>query len=374
MKIIIIGPAFPLRGGIANFNEALCRSLQKSGHDVSVISFSLQYPSILFPGKSQFESGDGPKDIRIKTMINSINPANWIRVANFIKSQKPDLVVIRFWLPFMGPCLGTIARLIRKQVKIIAVTDNVIPHEKKPGDRLLTSYFVKSCNGFIAMSDAVLNDLKQFDNAKPKIVLPHPVYDIFGEKTDRASAIKELKLDENTRYILFFGFIRKYKGLDILLNAFSKSDYKKYNVKLIVAGEFYEDAKPYSDFILQHNLGDSVILHSDYIPTGKVKFYFAAAGLVAQTYRSATQSGVAQIAYHFERPLLVTNVGGLAEIVPHLKTGYVAEPDPDSVANWLNDFYQNNRESEFAANIITEKKRFAWDYFVQGIQDLYAQL
>jgi len=374
LKIIIIGPAFPLRGGIANFNEALCRSLQKAGNDVSVISFSLQYPSFLFPGKTQFEVGEGPKDIRIKTMINSVNPANWIRVAQLVKSEKPDLVIIRFWLPFMGPCLGTIARLIRKSTKIIAITDNVIPHEKKPGDKILTSYFIKSCNGFIAMSDAVLNDLKQFDDSKPKIILPHPVYDIFGEKTGRQTALKELNLSENVRYVLFFGFIRKYKGLDILLEAFSKFDHKKYNVKLIVAGEFYDDEKPYSDFIEQHKLGDSVILFRDYIPSEKVKYYFAAADLVAQTYRSATQSGVAQIAYHFERPLLVTNVGGLAEIVPHLKTGYVAETNPESVAGCLADFYENQREKDFSANIITEKKRFAWDYFVEGVQGLYSQL
>lgn len=224
------------------------------------------------------------------------------------------------------------------------------------------------------MSDAVLNDLKQFDNTKPKIVLPHPVYDIFGEKTDRDTAIKKLDLSENYRYILFFGFIRKYKGLDILLEAFAKFDHKKYNVKLIVAGEFYEDQKPYLDIISKNNCSESVILKGDYIPTDDVKYYFAAADMVAQTYRSATQSGVAQVAYHFERPLLVTNVGGLAEIVPHMKTGYIAETDPDSVAGFLEDFYANDRENDFAANIITEKKRFAWEYFVQGLEGIYSQL
>lgn len=374
MKIIIIGPAFPLRGGIANFNEALCRSLQNAGHDVSVISFTLQYPSFLFPGTTQYDNGKGPEDIRIRPMINSINPANWFRVAQYVKSKQPDLVIIRFWLPFMGPCLGTIARLIRKNTKVIAVTDNVIPHEKKPGDRIFSSWFLKSMHGYIAMSKAVLEDISLFEKDRPRRLLPHPVYNIFGEKTDRETALRELQLSPENRYILFFGIIRKYKGLDILLEAFSQFDYKKYKAKLLVAGEFYEDEQPYRDLIRQKGMGDEVMMHNHYIPSEKVKYYFAAADIVAQTYRSATQSGVAQIAYHFERPLLVTDVGGLAEIVPHLKAGYVSLPEPASVAGWLGDFYAKNRENEFLPNIIEEKKRFAWEYFVEGIESLYREL
>ncbi|MFZ5552109.1 MAG: glycosyltransferase [Bacteroidota bacterium] len=374
MKIIIIGPAFPLRGGIANFNEALCRSLQNAGHDVSVISFTLQYPFFLFPGTTQYDNGKGPEDIRIRPMINSINPANWFRVAQYVKSKQPDLVIIRFWLPFMGPCLGTIARLIRKNTKVIAVTDNVIPHEKKPGDRIFSSWFLKSMHGYIAMSKAVLEDISLFEKDRPRRLLPHPVYNIFGEKTDRETALRELQLSPENRYILFFGIIRKYKGLDILLEAFSQFDYKKYKAKLLVAGEFYEDEQPYRDLIRQKGMGDEVMMHNHYIPSEKVKYYFAAADIVAQTYRSATQSGVAQIAYHFERPLLVTDVGGLAEIVPHLKAGYVSLPEPASVAGWLGDFYAKNRENEFLPNIIEEKKRFAWEYFVEGIESLYREL
>jgi glycosyltransferase involved in cell wall biosynthesis len=376
LKVIIVGPAFPLRGGIANFNESLCREFVKAGHDTQIYSFSLQYPSLLFPGTTQYETGKPPSDISIKTIINSINPFNWINSALKIKKQKPDLVIVRFWIPFMGPCLGTIMRIVKfnTKIKVIAVTDNVIPHEKRFGDSFFTRYFVKSCQGFVAMSKAVLNDLNNFTNNQHKAFIPHPIYDTFGEKVTKHDALQKLKLDPQKHYILFFGFIRQYKGLDLLLKAMADEHIKKLNITLIVAGEFYESPEPYLQLIQKHQLEQHLILNTYYIHSDLVKYYFCAADLIVQPYHTATQSGVTQIAYHFERPMLVTNVGGLAEMVPHQLCGYVADRDPQQIANYIKDFYLESRETEMVKNTIQEKKNFSWKAMVDGILDLYHKI
>lgn len=375
-KVIIVGPAFPLRGGIANFNEALCRAFNQAGVESKIISFSLQYPRFLFPGTTQYDSGKAPSDISIETKINSINPFNWSRIAKEIKKEKPDLIIFRYWLPFMGPCLGAIAKWIKRgtNIKVIAITDNVIPHEKRFGDKRLTNYFIKNCDGFIAMSNSVLNDLSLFTSTNNKVFLPHPIYDIFGGKVDKAVALKHLNLNPNDKHLLFFGFIRKYKGLDLLLEAMSDDRIKALGVKLIVAGEYYEDASFYNEIICKNGLEKNIILKTEYIPSEEVKYYFCASDMVTQPYRSATQSGVTQIAYHFEKPMLVTNIGGLPEIVPHNKVGYVTEVNPNSIANAIVDFYSNNKESEFIANTIVEKKRFLWSIFVDGVMELFEKL
>ncbi len=375
-KVIIVGPAFPLRGGIANFNEALCRAMGKAGKDSKIISFSLQYPNFLFPGKTQFDSGKGPQDIAIETRINSINPFTWWSVARKIKKERPDYVIIRYWLPFMGPCLGTIARLVKwgTNIKVIAITDNVIPHEKRIGDSLFTKYFVRSCHGFVAMSQAVLDDLDVFTDSFNKAFLPHPIYDIFGDKQERISSLKHLNLDIDKKYILFFGFIRKYKGLDLLLEAMADERIKQLGIKLIVAGEFYEDPEPYKQLIENKGISDLVVLRTEYIESEEVKYYFSAANIVAQPYRTATQSGVTQIAYHFEKPMLVTNVGGLPEIVPHNKVGYVTAIDPVSIADAIVDYFSNDREELFTQNTISEKKRFEWSTFVDGVDQLFKKI
>jgi glycosyltransferase involved in cell wall biosynthesis len=375
-KVVIIGPAFPLRGGIANFNEALCRSMNEEGFDTKIISFSLQYPSFLFPGSTQFDSGKGPNDIRIETTINSINPFNWIAIAKKIKTERPDFVIIRYWLPFMGPCLGTIAKLIKKgtSIKVIAITDNIIPHEKRFGDQPFTNYFIKQCDGFIAMSKSVLVDLEAFVKTDKKMFLPHPIYDIFGEKLDKSIALKHLKLNENDKHILFFGFIRKYKGLDLLIEAMADERVKQLGVKLIVAGEYYEDEAFYNEIIKKNKLESSIILRTQYIPSEDVRYYFCAADLIAQPYRTATQSGVTQIAYHFEKPMLVTNVGGLPEIVPHNKVGYVTEVNSTSIADAIVDFYTTKKEAVFVQHVIIEKQRFLWSTFVNGVKELYLKI
>ena len=369
-KVIIIGPAFPFRGGIANFNNALAKEYHNRGDQVIIYSFILQYPSFLFPGTTQYESGEAPKNLKIKTLINSINPFNWISVARKINNEHPDYVVIRYWLPFMAPCLGSIARLLSKKIKIIAITDNVIPHEKRIGDTFLTRYFVKSCDAFLSLSASVMDDLSIFTDSKHKKFIPHPIYDIFGDVIPKEKALESLGLTIKDKHLLFFGFVRKYKGLDLMLQAMSDSRIINLGVKLIIAGEFYDDKAEYTDMISDLGIEKNIIMKSDFIPADKVKDYFCAADMITQTYRTATQSGVTQIAYSFNRPMLVTDVGGLAEIVPNNKVGYVTSQDPTEIANAIIDFYKSNRENLFSDNTRLEKKRFSWKFFVEGIDEL----
>jgi len=369
-KVIIIGPAFPFRGGIANFNNALAKAYHDRGDEVVLYSFTLQYPSFLFPGTTQYESGQPPKDLKIKTLINSVNPLNWIKVARKINRENPDYVIIRYWLPFMAPCLGTIARLLNKKIKILAITDNVIPHEKRIGDSVFTKYFVKSCTAFLSLSESVLNDLSKFTSTTYKKFIPHPIYDIFGDKISKKKAIENLGLNPTDKHLLFFGFVRKYKGLDLILEAMGDERIKAIGIKLIIAGEFYDDKQEYTDMISDLGIAKDIIMKSDFIPAEEVKNYFCAADMITQTYRTATQSGITQIAYSFERPMLVTDVGGLAEIVPHHKVGYVTSQQPIEIADAILHFYTKNKEQEFSVNTKHEKKRFSWGSFVNGVEDL----
>ena len=369
-KLIIIGPAFPYRGGIANFNNALARTYYERGDDVIIYSFSLQYPDFLFPGTTQYETGNAPKGLDIRPIINSINPLNWMRTAREINNHKPDFVIIRYWLPFMAPCLGSIARLLNNKIKILSITDNIIPHEKRFGDTFLTRYFVKSCDAFITLSESVLFDLKDFTDTKFKKFIPHPIYDIFGSKIKKITAINNLNLDSKSKYLLFFGFIRDYKGLDLLLKAMADNRVRQLNVNLIIAGEFYENKQKYIDLISELGINSNIILRNKFISNDKVKDYFCAADMITQTYRSATQSGVTQIAYSFDRPMLVTDVGGLSEIVPHNKVGYVTSKIPFDIASAIVDFYTHKKEELLSANVKEEKKRFLWSNFVNDIDEL----
>ena len=361
-RIIIVGPAYPYRGGIADFNERLAQEFQREGHEVITYTFTLQYPSFLFPGTTQYSTGPAPKDLNIVRMINSINPLNWIKVGREIRRQRPDMVMIRFWLPFLAPCLGTIARIVRRDanIRVVGLLDNVIPHEHRIGDRLFARYMIMSLEGYVAMSEAVLNDAHSFDDTLPHGLTPHPLYDNFGEKTSREEAIKVLNLDADTRYILFFGLIRDYKGLDLLLRAFADERLRGKKVKLIVAGEFYSNAETYERLESELNLTEHIVWCKEFVPADKVRYYFAAADLVAQPYKTATQSGITQIAYHFERPMLVTNVGGLAEIVPHGKVGYVVAPNASEIADALVDFVDHRTEADYRDGILEEKAKYAW--------------
>lgn len=375
MNITIIGSAHPLRGGgIATFNERMAEVLQEQGHKVVIYSFSLQYPSFLFPGKSQFTDEPAPNGLEIRSVINSVNPLNWLCVGNRIKNEKPDLIIVRYWLPFMGPCFGTILRRVRKNkhTKIVAITDNVIPHEHRPGDMAFTKYFLKSADAFLAMSKDVLKDLKQFTD-KPSVFSPHPVYDNYGNAIGREEACKKLGLNPNDKYILFFGFIRKYKGLDLLLDAMKDERIKQAGIKLIVAGEFYGDGDTYLQQIQQNSIGDSVKLFTSFIPNDEIKYYFSATDLVVQPYRTATQSGITQVAYHFEKPMVVTNVGGLAEVVPDGKVGFVTAPDPTEIATAIIRFFQPDSLPNLQQNIAAEKQKYSWDTLLTNLLGIAKQ-
>ena len=373
MKIIIAGTAYPYRGGLAAYNERLAREYVQQGHDVEIITFTMQYPAFLFPGKTQFSSENEPSDLKITRLINSICPVSWIKTANYIKSKKADKVIFAYWMAFMAPCMGTIARLIRSsQTKTIALIHNMIPHEPTLLDKLLPGYFVGAMDGFVAMADAVAADISRFDRKKkPVIVSPHPIYDHFGELTTKKTAAAKLELDENDHYILFFGFIRQYKGLDLLIEAFADKRLRDFPVKLIIAGEFYENAEPYLDLIEKHELQTFVELRTHFITDSMVRHYFSIADLIAQPYRTATQSGVSQIAYHFGKPMLVTKVGGLAEIVPDGVVGYAVDVDTRKIADALVDFFANDRYETFASNIQIEKQKYSWSRMTEAIDKLF---
>ncbi len=370
-KVVIIGPAYPLRGGgMATFNERLARQFIHQGFDTTIYTFSLQYPSFIFPGKTQYSDEPAPIDLDIKVRINSILPTNWVSVGLELKNRKPDIIVVRYWLPLMGPCLGTILRLVKKNkhTKVVCIADNIIPHEKRKGDKAFTKYFIKPIDAFIVMSEKVLADLKLFDDKKPVQLIQHPLYDNFGEKISKEIARKNIGINTTEKIVLFFGFIRKYKGVDILLDALAliKAQNTTLAFKVLIAGEFYEDRKPFDEQIHRLGLEDSLILHTDFIPDSEVRNYFCAADVVIQPYRNATQSGVTPLAYHFEIPMIVTNVGGLPALVPNGIVGLVAEPIAAAIAKKLTEYFTMD-EQKFIDNIKEEKKKFSWEKLTEAI-------
>ena len=373
MRVVIIGPAYPLRGGLATYNERLARAFRAAGDEVRLVTFSLQYPDFLFPGQTQFSTEAAPADLAIEVSLNSVNPLSWLAVGRRLRRERPDLVVFRFWLPFMGPALGTVARLVRGNghTRVVAITDNVIPHEKRPGDGPRTRYFLSACDGFVTMSRAVLADLQRLGfGRQPALYRPHPLYDNFGPALPKAEALATLGLDPAFRYVLFFGFIRAYKGLDILLEALADARVAALPMKLLIAGEFYEAAAPYEALIKKYNLESRLVRATDFIPNERVAAYFSAADLVVQPYKNATQSGVSQVAYHFGRPMLVTDVGGLAELIPAGVVGYVVPPTPAAIAESLVDFYAHDREEALAAGVRQEAKKFSWQVMVTALKEV----
>lgn len=371
-KIVFISPAHPLRGGISASAERLAQALQEAGHEVVIYSFSLQYPGFLFPGKSQFTDEPPPEGLNIKTRLNSINPFNWLVVGREIAQEKPDRIIVRFWLPLMGPCLGTVLRVARffsrKPCKVTGLVDNIIPHEKRPGDRPFARYFVRACNDFVVMSKSVGEEIKQFlsAGASPESAIrfaPHPVYDTYGGPVNKDEARRQFEIPFGAPTVLFFGFIRKYKGLDLLLNALAQTP----DIHLLVAGECYEDWGFYQKIIDEHQIAPRVHLYTDFIPAEQVRVFFSAADLIVQPYRSATQSGISQIAYHFDKPMIVTNVGGLPEIVTNGVSGYVVAPEPEAIAAAMKDFFENKRSEKMIEGVRSEKERFSWQNLVEKL-------
>ena len=377
MKIIILGTAYPFRGGLATFNERLARQLQAEGHEVEVITFTLQYPSFLFPGKTQYSTEKAPNDLLIRQQVNSCNPLNWIKVGRRIQQMQPDILISCYWMAFFAPCFGIIQRLAQRngKTRCIALVHNMIPHEPSILDKIFAPFFVRNTNGFVALSESVVQDINRFDKAaKPKTSYPHPIYDHYGEQMTKEEACLALNLNPENEYMLFFGLVRAYKGLDLLLEAFGKVKEQLPKLQLIIAGEFYEDEHKYRTLITNNGLIDRVIIKNEFIADADLRKYFGAANLIAQPYKSATQSGVTQVAFHFEKPMLVTNVGGLGEIVHDHKMGYAVEPNAEDIAEAITDYYTNNRQADYTEYLILQKENYSWSGLTTAFMNIIKQL
>ena len=377
MKIIILGTAYPFRGGLATFNERLARQLQAEGHEVEVITFTLQYPSFLFPGKTQYSTENAPTDLLINQQVNSCNPFNWWKVGNKIRRMQPDLLITCYWMAFFAPCYSIIERIAKRngKTRTIALVHNMIPHEPSILDKLFAPFYVRSTDGFVALSESVVQDINHLDkNHKPKTSYPHPIYDHYGEQMSKEEACQALNLNPENQYMLFFGLVRAYKGLDLLLDAFGKVKDQLPDLRLIVAGEFYEDEEKYRAQLYFNKLNDRVIIHNDFIADADLCKYFGAADLIVQPYKSATQSGVTQVAFHFEKPMLVTNVGGLGEIVHDHKMGYAVEPNAEAIAEAITDYYTNNRQADYTQYLIQQKENYSWSGLTNAFMNITKQL
>lgn len=369
MKIVILGTAYPYRGGLATFNERLARQFQVEGHDVEVVTFTLQYPSFLFPGKTQYSNEVAPTDLRIKRWVNSCNPFNWVSVGRKIRKMQPDMLITCYWMAFFAPCYGIIERIVKGngKTRCLALVHNMIPHEPSLLDKLFAPFYVKSTDGFVALSDSVVKDIDKLDKCrKPKTFSPHPIYDHYGERMSKAEACELLKLDADKDYMLFFGLVRAYKGLDLLLDAMGKMHDKLPNLRLLIAGEFYEQEEGYREQIKNLGLTEKVIIRNEFIPDADLRLYFGAADLIVQPYKTATQSGVTQVAFHFEKPMLVTNVGGLGEIVHDHKMGYAVHPNAESIAEAIIDYYENDRQEDYTQYLILEKEKYSWSILTKA--------
>ncbi|MBN1397931.1 MAG: glycosyltransferase [Bacteroidetes bacterium] len=373
MNVVIAGPAYPLRGAMAQLNIILGWYLLKS-HNVQIVSLTRQYPSLLFPGKTQIDPGKPLFDVPTVPLIDTINPVSWFRAARYIAEQKPDVVIFRYWMPFFAPCFGSIARLIKRKIKtqIIFICDNIIPHEKRPGDVSLTKYALRSADSFVVHSKTVEEDLLRFIPKARYVLSPLPLFDIFGDLQPKKESKMKLGISAD-HVMLFFGHIRTYKGLDILLDAMPLI-LKKISAILIIAGEFYENEPKYREKINRLGLEKHIRLFSDYIPNEEIPVYFSASDVVVLPYVTATQSAIVPVAYHFDKPAIVTDVGGLSEVVKDEHTGFVVPPqNPEALAEAVIKYYQDNRESEFITNIREEKKKYSWDTFIEQLEKLIKQ-
>ena len=373
LKIAVVGPAHPYRGGLASIMETMAREFQSRGYEVDILTFTLQYPSLLFPGKSQTVDTPAPSDLKIRRRVSTINPFSWLSVGRELCKAEPDIVLMKYWTPFMAPCFGSIARLARRNnhTKVICQIDNVEPHEHHIIDKPFNRYYLNSVDGFIYMSEQVHGELKAYTSA-PALFSPHPMFEHFGSRVNRDEACSELGLDPSQRYAMFFGLIRDYKGLDTLLEAWA--DFRRDGYKLLIAGEFYASRDRYIDMIHHLGLESEVVMHDYFIPDDRVKYYFSAADCVVLPYKSATQSGVTQICYNFCTPVIVTNVGGLAEIVPDGRVGYVCEPSKGGVLRALEQIYAFDTLERFAEAMTEERKRFSWGAMCDKIEEVYSMI
>lgn len=348
------------------------RGLQARGYAVEGITFSRQYPALLFPGKTQYETDEMVNPVAARRLLDTINPVSWYRTAGHVIRSAPDAVIFQYWMSFFAPSYTVIARRARKAgVKVLAVVHNALPHERRPGDLMLSRRFFRDVQGCIVMSDAVAQDLRRLGVAAPIQQIAHPVYDLFGSAVSQSDARAYLDLPPERPVLLFFGFVRRYKGLHVLLEAMPHVIEALPEVCLVVAGEFYEDEASHRKLVAQHGLEEHVCFHSHYIPKVEVSRYFCAADVVVQPYVSATQSGVAQVAFHYDKPVIVTDVGGLAEVVPHERAGLVVPPeDPRALAAAVVRFFNEEMADDLTEGVRHEKHKFSWDRLYEAVEDL----
>ena len=375
MRVIYIGPLHPYRGGIAVTGERFVYELQERGVEIKAWTFKLLYPQFLFPGKTQFRDTPPFYPIHIERQVHTINPVNWFSVARQINRIKPNMVVFRYWIPQLAPSYGTIARLISNKIIKIGFVDNPFPHEPSIVDKVLNAYFIDIMDGFLTMSEASASKLKGLTQ-KPIKFAVHPVLDFYPSAVTREEARKELNLPLDKPIVLFFGAIRPYKGLDLLIRAAATDPLKNMSVLFVVAGEFYFKSEwKYRSMITQLGLDNKFLIYNYFIPDDKVHLFFSAADLVVQPYKSATQSGVTQLAYYYEKPMVVTNVGGLPEQVPHGVSGLVVEPEPSQIAKAIYEFFTNPELAErLKEGVKQEKKRFSWTALVNALEELYDEI
>ncbi len=380
MKISFISTFYPYRGGIAHFNALLFNELRARSHKLEAINFIRQYPKLLFPGKSQEEQDktyNDVYDINAKRVLDSINPFSWIKTALKVRASNPEIILFRYWISFFAPAyfvISFIATLFRK-TKVIYIVDNFHPHEKRPGNKVLLWLATRRVDGYMTMSSTVESDLKHY---LPNAVLkkaPHPVYNIFGKPVSKEEARKKLDLTQDANVVLFFGYIRDYKGLDILLKAIPSIVDERPNTMFVIAGEFYSNEKTYTELISSLNLEPYLMMHTSYIPNQEVAKFFCAADCVLLPYKQATQSGIVQIAYHFNKPVIATEVGGLSEMIIHGKTGYLVKGcTPEAISESVVKFFTAFDPMACRTEIENEKKKYSWSHFSETLEELFDEL
>lgn len=374
VSVALIGPAYPLRGGgIATYTETLAATYQRLGHRVCIVSFRYQYPQWLFPGTTQFSNDPPPEGLDIYPLIHSLAPPNWVAVARWLADWHPGLVLVNVWLPLFAPCLGTILRRLRTlsaQTLRIGIIHNVSPHERFPAARMLTRYVLQPLEGFLVLSQAVARELEHFDSRKPRRLALHPPFE-YGPPLPRQEARRRLGLPENAPVVLFFGLVRPYKGIDLLIEALGQTPIP---IVALIAGEWYIEPEPLLRRARELGIAERLRVENRFILRHEAPLYFCAADLVVQPYRSATQSGVTPLALRYERPVLVTTAGGLSEYVEPGKTGYVVDPTPEALAAALTDFFTHNRAQLFTPHLRAAAQRWSWEAVVATLHELTADI
>jgi len=352
----------------------MVRGLRARGHAVLPATFTRQYPEFLFPGKTQMETAEVSDPIEARRLLDTIDPLSWFTAAENIAAWEPDAILFKYWMPFFAPSYGTLLwQLRRRGVRGLAVVDNAIPHERRPFDTSLSRFFLRQCDGLLVMSDSVQRDLHTLGIDGRQRRVEHPIYDIFGPGMPKTEARAALGLSADRPTLLFFGYVRRYKGLHVLLDALPSVVERMPDARLLVCGEFYDDEKPYRDQIERLGIAGAVDLHADYIPNEDVGKFFCASDLVVQPYVSATQSGVAQIAYQFERPAIITDVGGLAETVPHEVSGFVVPPEnPQVLADSIVRYFDEKWEDRLVEGVRKEREKYSWDRVYEAVEELLA--